>query len=108
MSWDFWLEKKVDGTVVTLTDWTNYTHNCNQMVRDAGLPEWPYEVDGWSARKLGRRLQSVLRALDADPGRFRAMNPPNGWGDYEGLLRVLYRVQSACAMFPSAKVRVSA
>ena len=107
MSWSVHLEKKIDGEWVTVTETINYTHNCNQMVREAGLPEWP-RVGGWKARKLERRLNKVLFRLAANPQKYRVMEPENGWGDYVGLMRVLEDVWKQCRTFPSTRVWMSA
>lgn len=109
MSWDIWLAVDVDGQSVELPDtWRNYTHNCNRMVRDAGLEEWPYEVAGWSADRLGRRLADTIECLERDPEKYRAMNPANGWGDYDSLLVALREVLASCERYPSARVGMSA
>lgn len=102
MSWDVALVEKQSGDQITET--INYTHNCNQMVREAGMPEWPYKVHGWSARKLRRRLDVVLAELRANPEKYRAMNPANGWGDYDGLRSQLARLRSDCRDHPRARV----
>lgn len=40
-------------------------------------------------------LDRCIKVLEADPERFRAMNPENGWGNYEGLLDVLRQMRNA-------------
>jgi len=105
MSWD----ASFDGR-----DW-NYTHNTNRMIaaaykaatgedadQDTGPlelvaaigPAWWKRLDGMSGMEGGRYLGKILAGLCADPDRYRAMNPDNGWGDYDSLLRVL---QEMCA-----------
>ena len=108
MSWDIWLAVEVDGKEVEIADGEGYTHNCNNMVRAAGFVEWPYEVDGMTSREFCEKLDAALQALRANPAWFRRMNPENGWGDYDGLVRILDRVLDSFDRFPSATVRVSA
>jgi hypothetical protein len=109
MSWDVWLTTEVDGHEITVDGpGFNYTHNCNQMIRDAGLTEWPYDVDGWKAGELGQRLDDAIKVLESDPKRFRAMDPANGWGSYDSLLPVIREVRDHCRTYPSTKVRMSA
>jgi hypothetical protein len=109
MSWDINLYVTVDGHTVELPEtWVNYTHNCNRMIRFAGLVEWPYEVAGWQADRLGRRLREVLVDMEANPATFRAMDPDNGWGSYDSLVPVLRKVAEMCERFPSATVRMCA
>jgi hypothetical protein len=109
MSWDVHLTAKVDGHPIVLpgTEF-NYTHNCNQMIREAGLEAWPYRVDGWKAKYLARRLREVVATLEYEPERFIAMNPDNGWGSYASLVPVLKELLGACERFPSGEVVMSA
>ena len=108
MSWDVWLTTEIDGHEIEVWSGPNYTHNCNGMIRDAGLPEWPYRVDGWEGQVLYEHLTDCISNLLADPKKYRAMNPPNGWGDYDSLVRVLQEVRDHCQKFPSSIVRMSA
>lgn len=109
MSWAVWLVTEVDDHEVSVDDrGLNYTHNCNGMIRDAGFDEWPYEVDGWKARDLAMVLERVITNLEADPKKYRAMNPENGWGDYDSMLDELRKVKDYCRIYPSATVRMSA
>lgn len=43
MSWDIGIE--VNGEHFENADW-NYTHNCNEMMRDAGY-DWVYHFTSW-------------------------------------------------------------
>lgn len=117
MSWDISL---IDDRGHTEGDWS-YTHNCNSMIEHvlgdalAGTPEpfWSSSESGLGRRswwtllngKSGRDGQNLLAAiiirLEAEPERFRAMNPPNGWGDYDSLLEVLRAMRDAVPDYPS-------
>ena len=109
MSWDVSLGVEVDGQLVEISDtWRNYTHNCNRMIRDAGLTEWPYSVHGWAASTLGERLSAALDVLRSDPDKYRAMDPENGWGSYDTLVPLLEQVVESCRQYPSARVQMSA
>jgi len=87
----------------------NYTHNTNRMIGTAfasmtGLdtppvdhpllgpvigPAWWKRLDGMTGAQGAEYLGLIITGLEADPARFRAMNPANGWGTYDGLLLVL-------------------
>ena len=108
MSWDVWLVTKLDDHEIVVWDGPNYTHKTNGMIREAGLVEWPYEVSDWPAAKLADQLDFALLNLERDPGKYRAMNPSNGWGNYDTLLPVLREVRDQCLKYPSARVRMSA
>jgi hypothetical protein len=90
--------------------WANITHNLNTMADKAGLykPLWrPDEIGITRADQLLAPLRSGLERLRADPEQFRAMNPPNGWGDYDGLVRFVEEYLAACERYPHAAVSVS-
>jgi hypothetical protein len=95
--------------------WWNYTHNCNGMIRAAlevdGFdvedhwlvgPSWWKHLDGRNGAEGGAFLDRIIRNLEADPARFRAMNPPNGWGDYDSLAKVLTEMRNAVPEWPCA------
>lgn len=107
MSWD--AELVCDCCGHAAGEW-NYTHNTNRMIADAREsighadahqigsthpiavligPPWYHVLDGMSAPDGVRYLTEIIAALEADPSRYRAMNPENGWGDYDRLLGVL-------------------
>lgn len=88
----------------------NITHNLNRMADEAGIYKalWrPEEIGITQARQLIEPLRAGLAALNTDPERFRALNPSNGWGDYDGLVRFVARYLAACEQYPDAAVYVS-
>lgn len=90
--------------------WANITHNLTTMADAAGIYKhlWrPDEIDVTHARQLVVPLRDGLKALTEDPERFKKLNPENGWGSYEGLVRFVTEYMSACADHPDARVRVS-
>lgn len=104
MSLDVYLERVQPCEVFT----ANITHNLNTMAREAGIYEalWrPEEIPVTVAGGLIPLLREGLAKLEAEPDRFRAFNPPNKWGSYEGLVAFVRRYLAACLEFPDATVR---
>ncbi len=126
MSWDATLEvtgttvcPHCGGTVSTgryeAESWS-YTHNTNNMIAAAyeaasgeqteqaggslgpviGAAWWD-RLDGVSGEDGAAYLGQIITGLEADPDRYRAMNPENGWGDYDRLLKVLREMRDAPA-----------
>lgn len=94
MSWDPRLE--CDACGLPIGQW-DYTHNTNPMLRAAapsGSAAWEV-IDGLPAPIGASILNATVKELEADPGRFKAMNPANGWGDYASLLEVLREMRDA-------------
>lgn len=109
----------------------NHTHNTSRMIyavlEDAGvkLPDstrpcsrlengewvsypdgygtiaWWEHLDGMSGIMGATFLRVIVTGLEADPERFRKMNPENGWGDYDGLLVVLREMLDAVPEWPT-------
>lgn len=124
MSWDAWL---TDDRGHSEGDWS-YTHNCNPMANSVldpeerllatkrwwtnhGRPEvaeqqnlgdgsWWQCLDGLTGPEGAALLDRIIRGLEADPERFQAMNPPNGWGDYDSLVRVLKDMRDRVPEWP--------
>ena len=111
MSWDATLY--ADGEEVL---WQNYTHNVNGMIAAAyeavsgeGTEQasgplgavigaaWWKRLDGTSGEEGAAYLSRIIEGLEGAPERYRAMNPPNGWGDYDSLLGVLRKMRDAAA-----------
>ena len=85
----------------------NITHNLNNMADEAGIYQhlWrPDEIDIKKAKDLIEPLKDGLALLQSDPERFKAFNPSNGWGDYEGLVSFVGGYLTACYWFPEADV----
>ena len=64
----------------------NITYNLSKMLAEAGFMGWR-EIVGKPAREVGAHIIGVLDGMTVDPERWRAMNPPNGWGDYDQSLQ---------------------
>jgi hypothetical protein len=113
MSWDAHLSGR---------DW-NYTHNCNHMIstvlEEGGAQiekhwlighmggSWYQLLDGMTGESGANLLRQIVVGLLADPKRFRAMNPRNGWGNYDSLLKVLLEMLLASVDLPCDRWRVS-
>lgn len=88
----------------------NITHNLSIMADDAGLHRYlwrPDENEITHASQLIEPLEVGLALLKSDPKRFKKFNPPNGWGDYDGLVRFTEDYLNACKEYPRAEVYTS-
>ena len=108
MSLDVSLEVPVTGMQEVYAD--NITHNLGEMAKAAGIYEHLWRPDGLNitvASELIAPLEVGLAALKYYPERFKELNPPNGWGSYEGLVAFVEEYLNACKANPEAKVSVS-
>lgn len=102
MGWDIVIE--VNGIRFEDASW-NYTHNCNPMMREAGY-DWIYHLHGELVADTLPKFQAMVENLEANPEKYRAMNPKNGWGNYDSLVslwhRILPRAQEIAEAVPNA------
>ena len=85
-------------------DW-NYTYNVQPMTAKAGLRSLT-ELDGLTAYEAASKIAVVILHMERDPATFRALNPKNGWGDYDGFLGRLRDLHEHLLGYPEATVRV--
>lgn len=90
----------------------NITHNLCEMASAAGLyqamwrPEELFGNDKINAKSLIPYLEIGIECLE-DTNRFeefKALEPDNGWGDYDGLLKAVKSYLRACKDLPNATV----
>lgn len=86
--------------------WANYTSNVSPMWTEA-LGYSLRELNGKDARYVASELTQAIRKYQNDPEPYRAMNPPNGWGDADGAFKFLSELRNACEEYPYARVRMS-
>jgi hypothetical protein len=84
----------------------NVTYNLGGMFRQA-LGRGLDEFDGAPAVEAAGILRQGVRDMEDRPDFYKAMNPPNGWGSYEGARQFLRDLGDACADHPDLWIRVS-
>jgi len=88
----------------------NVTHNLNKMAEAAGVYQalWrPEEIGVTHAADLIHPLRTGLLKLKTAPSKYRKLNPANGWGSYDNLVKVVEDLLNACTDNPDATVEVS-
>lgn len=107
MSYDVWLEADLGGKepVSLRTLDANYTWNISPMIT-AAVGHTPSDWDGVLAAQVAEITSTILSAFNADPAKFRALNPDNGWGDFEGARAFIQKINDACRDAPAAIMRV--
>ncbi len=117
MSLDVYLIRKkfVTYDMVTFTEEEeevysdNITHNLNKMAEAVGLYQhlWrPDEIGITKASQLIEPLIIGLKKLREDQLYLETLNPSNGWGSYEGLVKFVRLYLDACKEFPDAEVKI--
>lgn len=106
MSYDIWLEIDTGGPEpATVCEIGNYTSNVSGMWRDA-LGRSLGDYHGAPCSEAAGPILRGIERMRTDPARYEAMNPENGWGDYEGALKYLERLYEACTQHPKATIAI--
>ena len=94
---------------------SNITHNLGKMAGSVILSNgntlyevlWRPDEHAWKfARDISEMLDEGLNILMSDPQKYKAYNPENGWGDYDGLVSFVYRYRNACWDTPDAELSI--
>jgi hypothetical protein len=88
----------------------NITHNLSKMAEEAGIYYclWrPEELNITIAKQLINPLRIGLKKMKDNPEKFKAFNPPNGWGTYEHFVPWLEEYINACEAYPEANIKVN-
>lgn len=106
MSYDVFLSIDTGGKDPAMIFDSNYTSNVSGMWADAlGYPL--ADLDGRLAANAIPDLRRAAWRMANEPDKYQAMNPPNGWGDYEGARNYLVEILEACMNHPKASIGVS-
>lgn len=88
----------------------NITHNLNKMAEAVGLYEvlWrPEEIGITIASQMILPLEKGIKELEANPNKYKAYNPPNGWGNYEDFVSFCKSVLQKCREYPDAVIEAA-
>ena len=105
MSYDVYIVIDTGAAEPVEVFWRNYTSNCGPMWRHAGADL--QDFNGAPCTEAVGPLAEAVKRMEADPDTYRAMNPANGWGDYESCLEFMRDIATACAEHTKASMRVS-
>lgn len=110
MSWDFDLMIDAGGHEPFSVADANYTYNVYGMFRLAF--SWTSDcgircLNGMRCEVAKAVIDVAISKMESEPNVYRAMNPPNGWGNYEGALGLLRTLRDWCVRAPKGSIRVS-
>lgn len=106
MSWGVDIEVDHDDgykTVVEVVE--GHTYNLTPMWRRAGVFETSSDLQGRNAGTLAPVLSAALIDALRHRGDYEALNPSNGWGDYDGFVKILTRFTQLAWEHPTGTLR---
>ncbi len=105
MSYDLWLTIDTGGPEpASVGREFNMTSNVAPMWRLAGADL--AEFHGQQAGTTLPLLDKAIADMAANPDKYTPLNPPNGWGNYDGCLEFLRDLRAEFARHPQATVQV--
>jgi hypothetical protein len=106
MSFDLDIETQdVDGNTVVHEVVCGHTYNLVPMWRMALRFESSSDLNGRICRELVPSLDQGLLHILNNEQDYLALNPENGWGDFEGFFEIFVRFARMCHRYPSGIVR---
>jgi hypothetical protein len=108
MSYDFAMDMDCGGPERhVVLDGLSYTYNVWPMYYDAMGGSGVNDLDGKTGHECVPLLRAAVAKMEGNPAKYRAMNPENGYGGYEGALRALRDLLGWCRKAPLAMMRIS-
>jgi len=110
MGWDADL---ICPTCECSKDHWGHTYNTNKMIRQAlskcGFSnfEWTDLLNGQSGKTGGDFLSIIIDEMELNKPEYVALNPENGWGSYDSILRVLREMRDAGKDNPARIFRIT-
>jgi hypothetical protein len=107
VSWDIWLSADVGGEEPVEIGATarNYTSNVGPMLCRA-MGGSLSGLEGVLAEEATPLLEQAIIAMEVEEAEMRALNPENGWGDYDSFIGWLYELLADTRRYPKAIVGV--
>lgn len=103
MSLDLFLAKPPCPTCnhETEAEHYNYTYNVSRMWY-AVYPDAKnmVDIDGMTGDEALPKILAAIKYMNANKDDLEAINPANGWGNYDGFLDFLIQVSAACLKNP--------
>lgn len=84
----------------------NYTYNVGAMYRLAN-PDGLYALDGKLGSEAGPIANSMYTWMLEHWQECEALNPENGWGNYNGAVNFLHTIMKTCYAHPLATLKIT-
>jgi|SRR3989304_2374460 len=88
----------------------NITHNLNKMADAAGVYKHLWRPDELNIIKAGELIEPLsegLSKLVCNKADYLPLNPENGWGTYDGLVKFVIEYLAHCKLYPDATISIS-
>ena len=87
---------------------TNVTYNLADMYYKCIDKEKGFKkLDGMNCKEALPIINRAIQDMLNNANEYRKLNPKNGWGSYEGLLKALQEMRNCCENNPDGIINVS-
>ena len=87
-------------------EWHNYTYNVSPMFYAAFGDDGLRSLHGKTGEEAAPLISAAMEYFREHESELRAMNPANGWGNYEGAHRFLGKILNEAQQHPKALVGI--
>ena len=67
---------------------------------------WVDIINGEVAREVHLKIDKAVKEMEESPNKYKALEPKNGWGSYEGALKYLKKLNSECWEHPDYIINI--
>ncbi len=86
---------------------SNVTYNLSKMYYKCIDKEKGFKkLDGMNCKKALPIINNAIQDMLNNADEYRKLNPENGWGSYEGLLKTLQDMRNCCESNPDGTINV--
>lgn len=87
---------------------TNITYNLADMYYKCIDKEKGFKkLDGMNCKEALLIINNAIQEMLNNADDYRKLNPKNGWGSYEGLLKALQEMRNCCENNPDGTIDIS-
>lgn len=106
MSWSAWIDvDHADGYSSNFEVVSSHTGNLSPMWRRAGVfTDGSRELQGKTTAELAPILLAGLVDAWTHEHDYRALEPDNGWGDFDGFVEILTKFARLCHQHPTGTI----
>lgn len=107
MSYDINLKINTGKEMSTVFEVGNLTYNVRAMLDKAfNVEDWKV-LHGQLAGTATQQIKNAIYIMEKEPDEFRALNPKNGWGNYESTVAYLKILLTGCETHPLTTIEIS-
>jgi hypothetical protein len=106
MSYDFGMKADLGNGDIYLWYNHNYTYNVSSMFYKAFGEEGIKFIENKTGKECLQKLRKGLKEMQDNKKIYEALNPDNGWGNYEGAIEVIETLIKWALESPKAKFYV--